>query len=374
MLHVTDIHYDPFYLEGSADNCVGRLAGLPCCHIFDIVLKPYTRANKWGNYNCDTPFSLINRTLHWASEQLDPDVVLYTGDTADHNIWMQGMFSTIRVEQEVANVFSNAFPHTPVFVTHGNHDTFPIDQTMPFVYSHMLEQMGTIWGNWLSPKASEQFKKNGSYVQTILPNLDLVSLNTVPFNAHNIFHSKHSQLQWDWLNRTLARSKKNEHYVWLISHISPQSRMSFVAFNSAMANTIGPYRDIIKGSFFGHSHKDEFKLVDGKWVAMVSPSLLPAEHGSCVRLFEYDDFTYELLDYTNYCADVSEQDIHFRPLYSFRETYGVDDASIQSWSLLYQKLTYNETAQNLYCYFHFGHHVSSDACRTAVRNTLLLSS
>lgn len=58
VLHLSDTHYDPEYLEGSNADCNEPL----CCRATSGSAKsPDRRAGLWGDYRkCDTP----SRTIH----------------------------------------------------------------------------------------------------------------------------------------------------------------------------------------------------------------------------------------------------------------------------------------------------------------------
>ena len=387
LLHITDIHYDPLYRTGTPSNCISGMLGMRCCRAYDIPVQPHHPAGYWGDTNCDTPASLVGETLRWASQVLRPDVVLYTGDTVSHGLLRQGVRENIEASRVVTELFDQHFPQTPVFATHGNHDTFPVDQTIPVVYPMMLRAIGAQWSTpWLSPEAAHTFQTDGQYVQTVFPKLDIVSFNTVWYHHNNLFRSwyaseNHSHNRWSWLNRTLAKSAAKGHTVWFIGHMAPGGGGTDAILNTPLHTTLSPYMNTLEGAFFGHSHRDQFRLMNGQWTATVAPSLMPAENGlACVRLYDYDTDTYRLMDYTDYCANVTAHgtahvDNPNRPppfvkRYSFRETYGLPDVSMQSWRLLYHMLQTNHTARQLYCKYQGRLTVSE--CWQAVKNVLVV--
>lgn len=61
VLQITDIHYDPYYQEGSESDC-----GFPmCCRASTGMAKSSkTAAGKWGDYRkCDSPLRLIENAF-----------------------------------------------------------------------------------------------------------------------------------------------------------------------------------------------------------------------------------------------------------------------------------------------------------------------
>jgi sphingomyelin phosphodiesterase len=156
------------------------------------------------------------------------------------------------------------------------------------------------------------------------------------------------------LNETLFNAEKKGHSVWFMSHLFPGGGESTQALNLRLHQIIHPYAHILKGSFFGHSHKDQFKLVNHSWVALVAPSVVPTALGACVRVYEYSDSTYDLLDYINYCANISEKTLTFSKVYSFKKMYSLPDVSVQSWKTLVDQFTYNDTVRFKYCSNYLG--------------------
>ena len=80
MLQMTDIHYDPLYIENGAVYCDESL----CCH---EPASNYSRvkSGKFGSLiNCDTSNNTLNSFAEYAKE-LKPDFIIWTGDNAEHN-------------------------------------------------------------------------------------------------------------------------------------------------------------------------------------------------------------------------------------------------------------------------------------------------
>lgn len=61
MLHLSDTHYDPYYVEGSNADC-----GEPVCCRGDVSENvPFEKqAGRWGDYrSCDTPQRTLENML-----------------------------------------------------------------------------------------------------------------------------------------------------------------------------------------------------------------------------------------------------------------------------------------------------------------------
>jgi len=67
-------------------------SGMGCCRLasYFVPQVPYSPAREWGEYLCDTPAALVEGSFQWVQKNLpDIDFILYTGDTASHNIPFQ---------------------------------------------------------------------------------------------------------------------------------------------------------------------------------------------------------------------------------------------------------------------------------------------
>ena len=76
-IHISDIHFDSRYKEGSNANCARPLC---CREISDFPPEPSHAAGPWGDYNCDTPIPLLNNLLDTLNSlNPSPDFLIYTG-------------------------------------------------------------------------------------------------------------------------------------------------------------------------------------------------------------------------------------------------------------------------------------------------------
>lgn len=67
ILHISDVHWDPEYQEGSNANCKEPL----CCRASTgSVNAPEDAAGYWGDYrNCDIPWRTVVNTVAHMSKQ-----------------------------------------------------------------------------------------------------------------------------------------------------------------------------------------------------------------------------------------------------------------------------------------------------------------
>ena len=77
IVHLTDVHIDPYYESGTNADCGEPL----CCRAADgLAQSPAKSAGPWGDYrNCDTPVSSLNSALDHIV-QTHPNVSILTDE------------------------------------------------------------------------------------------------------------------------------------------------------------------------------------------------------------------------------------------------------------------------------------------------------
>src|ERR1700744_375259 len=147
-LQIADIHYDATYAVGSPNHCMDDLVGMSCCQNFSIPLPNSTNAQRWGDYNCDSPFSLVENTLKWIQLYFpNIDYILWSGDSATHHITTQTFEDNISAVDDVTTLLKKYFPKIKVYPTIGNHDTWPADNMGEPTYMQAILNNYTIyWG------------------------------------------------------------------------------------------------------------------------------------------------------------------------------------------------------------------------------------
>jgi len=156
ILHVTDIHFDPNYTIGANADCKRererdrererererkrereresfwnanffkhkiKKGGEPiCCRPDDGPTK--RPAAFWGDYNCDLNENMFVSFFEFVSKmQPQPNAIVYTGDSAPHNIWAQSVNGQIQRNSDIANLFQTYLPNIPLFPSLGNHES-----------------------------------------------------------------------------------------------------------------------------------------------------------------------------------------------------------------------------------------------------------
>ena len=87
-------------------------------------------AGEWGSYHCDTPEITIRNLLDYVVNEVQPDILVWTGDNTPHD--SQDLTSMMVTNYTIAitKMIKQAVEGTDITVLpiHGNHDTFPVDQ------------------------------------------------------------------------------------------------------------------------------------------------------------------------------------------------------------------------------------------------------
>lgn len=68
VLHISDTHFDPHYLEGVSDDCP-----LPLCCRADSGTEGESVGGKWGGWKCDIPERTLDNLLEHIAEKHQVD-------------------------------------------------------------------------------------------------------------------------------------------------------------------------------------------------------------------------------------------------------------------------------------------------------------
>lgn len=125
VLHLTDTHYDPFYLVDSNADCPEPMC---CRHSSGIVNASFNAAGKWGAFKCDLPKRTLEHVLDFISQtHNDIDYVIWTGDLVPHDLWHQTNDELMRAIEESIQLVTEKLPGVQVFLAIGNHERIPVN-------------------------------------------------------------------------------------------------------------------------------------------------------------------------------------------------------------------------------------------------------
>ena len=375
-LHITDIHYDPNYKVGSPVHCLLGKIGLGCCRAYNIPVEPYERANKWGNYHCDTSYNFVNRTLEWIRINIPKiDFIIYTGDTVGHHDITQSINHNIKVINDINGLFEYYFNDVEIYSSIGNHDTYPIDQTQKTITKVFLKNFAKTWSG---VNSTQTISSGGYYWSKIGENMYIVNLNSLLYDKINIFHLDERIQQWVWFKNVLETIKNSGGRAWIVNHICPFSSEARATYTKQFLSIVSDYTDIIKYHFYGHVHQDTFTLLsmNNEVVAFCSipSSLMLDKHEASFRIYKYDKTTFDILDYDHYVSNlettVQNDNINFYKSYSFNSEYNLKGVNQDNLIQLYNNMKINDTVFERF-YKNYNPGLNDTNCSSSCKTDLL---
>eukprot|EP00735_Rhodelphis_limneticus_P014162 TRINITY_DN8162_c0_g1::TRINITY_DN8162_c0_g1_i1::g.7194::m.7194 TRINITY_DN8162_c0_g1::TRINITY_DN8162_c0_g1_i1::g.7194 ORF type:complete len:491 (+),score=41.90,sp/Q55GC7/SGMD_DICDI/32.68/8e-49,Metallophos/PF00149.23/1.6e-07 TRINITY_DN8162_c0_g1_i1:36-1475(+) len=285
--HVSDIHYDPWYDQNLQNDTTCRPAKPPTrlrggnisLRSLKTVLpdadNPYL---EYGKVGCDTPPILMESTMK-AMQSLNarPHFILLTGDLAAHKLSSWGPDYILQAVSQTLSYFRNAFPDAVLIPTIGNNDLNPhyriscndewLGGLLEIFRQYLPE--GTLRDN----ESISAFLSGGYYTVSPVAGLRVIILNTIYYStsADPIQTGSDPCGQFDWLSRQLEQAAEKGEKVYLASHIPPgvsikRETLDYEIlwqdkFISKYEEILHKHSDIIVMNFFGHTHRDEFRVM-----------------------------------------------------------------------------------------------------------------
>ncbi|KAI9238414.1 MAG: Metallo-dependent phosphatase-like protein [Podila humilis] len=283
-LHLTDIHPDGFYLQGS--EVVSSCHSLP--NVTNTVDIPKPEGGYFGTPDsiCDTPFSLVNATFDWIDKRLEPvDFVVWTGDNARHdsdNTHPRTQDEIDTLNTIIASKFLDTFggesqdptsgrARVPVVPSIGNNDVYP-HNIMPAGPNPMLQTFSILWSEFIPAHQINTFRRGGYYSSEVVPNkVAVVALNTLYFYIHNAAvngctrgEDEPGAEEMDWLEAELDRLRDRGLLVYLTGHVPPEVKSYTPSCHKRYTKIALAYQDIIVGHIYGHANIDHFFLLSDR--------------------------------------------------------------------------------------------------------------
>jgi predicted MPP superfamily phosphohydrolase len=372
VLHLSDIHYDPLYTPGAAANCLLGSTGLGCCRSLSIPIPPYKSCSVWGDYNCDSPISLIDNSLRWAATQFSPDIILITGDAVGHHDFTQTWSQNLECITTVTRLIESRFPNAILVPVLGNHDTYPIDQFYPYLSNKIVNDVTDTWSKWVNV---DTFKLGGFYSRVISNNTFIV-INSLLYDSNNLvtklFPKTDLDHQFKWLCDELDAAVQRDHKVWLLGHIPPSYGEADNYANNRFKTILSKYARTIVYSIWGHSHQDSFLVINSTSLGLVGPSLMPSGKYPEMRQYIVSP-QWNIVDYNQYYLNLtlqitSKDFIGYDKLYNFHDTYGYEILNVASYTDLISRLKVNRTLFDTY-YRYYSPFDTLPSCDDNCRNS-----
>lgn len=438
VLHISDHHLELTYQVGAEANCTGSNM---CCTPHDTNKNQpskgslgydslfdgsyyddagsYVRGHEvaantsvwepatvFGNYQCDSPETLVNSSLKSVADfqkqnNILFDFAIFTGDLVDHQEGKYLSYQSV-VDEETAMFrdMKNWLGDVPVYSVMGNHDTFPYGQIAQEasgyenLYTWNSDLMSELWKDygWFDADEAQQVKQHYcGYSVTTKHGLKIIALNS------NTYYQKNFYAYWNmsnpdtfgvlrWLTDELLEAEKSNQRVWLMAHIP-------LLNGDVLPLPAYVYTQIIKrfspstiaGIFFGHTHRDQFTVLyagDGADLsdpvnfAFISQSVTPIKgHNPGWRYYEVDKQSFQVMNSHNFYTKLNDtytnggQEPKWEFLYSAREAYDPQqkwpkDAPLNAtfWSGISSQIGADENVAQLYSGYSFRESPETPVC------------
>lgn len=375
VLHISDTHFDPSYVEDTWAECKLPL----CCRPDNGEPTPNaTKSGKWGGWKCDTPRrTLDNLFEHLAKEHSDVDYIIWTGDLPPHDSWSFYKNDSLSVLNETVALFNEYFPNTPVYPALGNHEAVPpnLFPHLPvedeFKIDWLYDDLAEKWSRWLPEKSLSLVRQGAFYSTLIRPGLRVISLN-MNYCFHDnwwlILNSTDPLQELQWLMDILQEAENNNEKVHIIGHVPPGHSDCLKIWQTNYYNILSRFEQTITAQFFGHTHNDEIELFYDKddpkrviGVAYIAGSVTPYTYlnpGYSIVYIEgdYENSTRQVVDRYSYILDLEDANANDNPkwtkLYSAREAYNLKSLALSEWDSFLEELATNDSTLDLY-YRHY---------------------
>jgi sphingomyelin phosphodiesterase len=365
VMHFTDPHIDLDYEIGSNAFCDQPL----CCRSNSgTPIDSSHTAQYWGTLaGCDIPERTFQQFLQYVANNFDVDMILWTGDNVSHDIWQQNAETQAVNTYDATQDLIKYFPNTHIYPMFGNHEPYPADE-FDFTGNAtdwLKESLSSMWKGWLDEEALEVFREN-SYYSMVNPehNVKVIALNTIACDNNDFYlinDPTDPSHQLQWLRKELYDAETKEQGVFIIGHIPPGSFNCDSTWSARYRALVDRFTHVIKGQFFGHSHKDQFEVVrsyaDNSPVGAIyiAPSMTTfTGHHPSFRIFEIDSETNIPVNYYQYRLDLDKWNkntigpIEWDLAYNFIEEYGVKDMSFESVDQVADKIKSDEKIAQIY--------------------------
>jgi sphingomyelin phosphodiesterase acid-like 3 len=356
----------------------------------------------------DSNYLLVKSCLAAAVQKCPrPAFILYLGDSLAHNwkeryerVSSRSSLSDLEPYREftqktiefLALEFRKHFPEVPILAALGNEDAFCGDYEIE-PSGEFLTMFADAWLGLIGPSADVQslrssFGRDG-YYSVRIPPLDrhrVVVVNSVFFSNlyENSCGSKKENPcgeEMSWLRGVLAEASDAGERVWLMMHI-PVRINDYNTVKNEEAGS-GPvefwnpvytrqfvelmleHRETVQAVFAGHTHMDDFRLIETKKGPLVVNKLVPSispifKNNPAFQVYQYDEKTGAIINYqTYYLANLSTagratalEDLQWLREYDFCSAYRQTGMDIRAVSSIAAGLKTDFSTQDIYMRFY----------------------
>ncbi|KAI7691032.1 Sphingomyelin phosphodiesterase [Sarcoptes scabiei] len=351
VLHLTDIHLDLFYEEGSNAKCNEPL----CCRPLSYNNKSVP-AGHWGQLDgdCDIPLNFLKASLQKIREDHpDIDLIFWTGDNVPHDIWNTSQQTVLEHNTMITKLMKEVFADVKVFPALGNHEAHPINMFPPrevwcksdFSIEWLYKAAAELWSPWLTEENKKTLRKGGYYSTYIHPGWKVIVMNSnfgYTANFWRLYDPIDPDQQLAWLIEELSEAEQRGSYVTLLGHI-PTSDL-YDAWSHNFIRIFERFSHLITASYHGHAHTNEIGLIMDKnddvvGVNFITGSLTTySQLNPSYKIFELNAVG-EPLNFQSYFLEmeianqqpITVQDLKWRFEFDGKYAYGMTDMTTCSW-------------------------------------------
>lgn len=392
ILHLSDSHYDPDYLEGANAKCKDPL----CCRASSgHPQNPNDAAGKWGDYrNCDTPKRTLENLLeHIVKTHPDIDYIYWTGDIPPHDVWNQTKQNNLNIIRETTRLLSNTFPGIPIFPALGNHESSPVNTFPPHYLdrvnismSWLYDELDILWGLWLPFNVSQTVRRGAFYSILLKPDFRIISLNMNYCSNKNwwlLLNSTDPDAELQWLIDELQKAEIAQEKVHILGHIAPGNSDCLKVWSRNFYKIVGRYESTITAQFYGHTHYDELEifydpenLTRPISVGYIGPSVTPFVNlNPGYRIYyidgDHNKTTRTVLDHESWIMNLKQANTDDNPiwykLYSAKSAYDMEGLRPSDWNKLISEMANSTKLFDLYYKHYWKDSSLRPACDAACR-------
>ena len=404
-LSISDIHFNPFY-----DSTLTKQLVATDASSWDLIFATSKQEGYgyygWSGAFYDTGYKLFKSALEeMKSVNPDPQFITINGDFLAHsfesNFFNYAQISdtaalhnfTIKTFNYIVNAIETTFPNATLFPTLGNNDSFCGDYEIETPGS-FLTRTASIWQEHLKGLIDVQdfnttYKKGGYYSakSPVNPKHKIISLNTVMLSVKymknqnfcgqtidTVKNKANAKAQFDWLEAELKKAQINNEKVWLMYHIPPGMN-AYSSYSDSKADRHNPmgapyygsdynetylelikkYQPIITAQLGGHSHMDNFIVINGDRVPQsfvhISPAISPVYQNNPGFLeYKFNPKSTIMKDYDVHgFQDVSTaKTANWSKEYTYSTTYNQKSLTPMALQSVYQNFMADPEAKKRY--------------------------
>lgn len=386
-LVMADIHFDPY----ADPSLISKLASLSVDQWQSLFESSTDK--KFATYGKDTNYPLFKSTLDTAAKlDGDCDYVLVNGDYLSHEFktaFDKNLKGDNKAYQEfvlktvvfVSRLIQRSFPDKPVYFCLGNNDSDCDDYGGLAPGTPFLSTLAQEWATVAKdPEAVKTFTQGGYYAvpHPTLKGHWFVVLNDVSwskkYNPSCHTAGDIGKEEMAWLSGVLKDARVHQERVTIITHMppgihsrnasehpdrttKPQHTFYELGYLWPFLNLLAPYRDLIDAEFAGHTHLDDFRVIQDRsgkpvFFTHIAPAVSPVHHNNPgFQVMLYDKKTGGLEDMATYYLPLASSDPQWKLEYTFREAYGYKSYNFESLKALADAIEIDPTVRGKFVDF-----------------------